>query len=88
MIRFDKLTDQDIDLIGKIVRRARALMYIEDVLSLEMDISATHLSCPLKLQELLDADDFNFAHDVGGIQRHINRESGELENFFLPRYAA
>ena len=53
-----------------------------------MDIDACHCNgCPLKLQELLDADDFNFAHDVFGIRSNINRKSGELENCFLPRYA-
>lgn len=58
------------------------------VLDAEMDILATHLNgCPLKLQELLDADDVNFAHDTFGIRRHINRETGKLEDFFDPRYS-
>lgn len=26
-------------------------------------------------------------HDMRGILRHINRETGKLENFFLPRFA-
>lgn len=58
------------------------------LLTAEMDIIATHLNgCPLKLQELLDADDDNFLHDVFGIRRHINRETGALEDFFDPRYS-
>lgn len=53
-----------------------------------MDIDACHSNgCPLNLQKLLDADDFNFAHDVFGIRANINRETGEIENCFLPRYA-
>lgn len=32
-------------------------------------------------------DDFNFLHDIGGISRHINRGTGVLEDFFVPRSA-
>ena len=53
-----------------------------------MYIDACHSNgCPLKLQELLEPDDTNFAHDVFGIRRHINRKTGKLENCFVPRYA-
>lgn len=53
-----------------------------------MDIIAVHKnSCPLRLQELLQADRFNFAHDVFGIRRHLNRETGQLEDCFLPRFS-
>ena len=30
-----------------------------------------HEIMPLRLSELLEADDFNFAHDVAGIHRHL-----------------
>jgi hypothetical protein len=57
-------------------------------LDLVMDIEAAHNNgCPLKLAELLKADNFDFAHDIGGIQNNINRATGKLENCFLPRYA-
>ena len=57
-------------------------------LTLVMDIDACHSNgCPLKLEELLNASDFDFAHDVGGIITNINRETGKLENCFVPRYA-
>lgn len=55
----------------------------------QMNVSACHASGnPLRLQDLLDADDFNFAHDVFGIDRHLNRENGELLDFFSPRFSA
>lgn len=55
----------------------------------DMDITACHVNgCPLKLEELLRADEFNFAHDVFGIRRHLNRETGKLENCFVPRFHA
>lgn len=54
-----------------------------------MDITATHLNgCPLQLQKFLDADDFNFAHDLVGIVNHMDRSTGQLIRCFLPRCAA
>jgi hypothetical protein len=54
-----------------------------------MNVSACHANGnPLDLTRLLAADDFNFAHDVFGIDRHIDRETGELQNFFSPRFSA
>lgn len=43
---------------------------------------------PLRLEELLAADDFNFAHDVFGIDRHICRDTGKLLNHFSPRFSS
>jgi hypothetical protein len=40
---------------------------------------------PLDWDRLLAADDFNFLHDVGGISRHMNRDTGELTDCFVPR---
>ena len=55
----------------------------------EMDLIATHANgCKLKLDELLAADDFNFSHDVFGIQKHLDRSTGKLTGFFLPRFSA
>lgn len=39
----------------------------------------------LDWDRLLAADDFNFLHDVCGISRHMNRETGEIGGHFLPR---
>lgn len=59
------------------------------ILDATMDIDACHNNgCPLKLHELLEADDFNFAHDAFGIRRHIDRTTGKLQDCFVPRYAA
>lgn len=60
-----------------------------DKMNIIMDLTACHANGnPLKLKELLDADDFSFIHDVFGIERHINRNTGRLENCFSPRYSA
>lgn len=53
-----------------------------------MDITACHANgTPLRLRELLDAPEFDFAHDVLGIRRHIDRTTGQLQDCFLPRFA-
>lgn len=54
-----------------------------------MDFTAVHANgCPLRLDDLLKADDFNFMHDAFGICRHLNRETGKLEDMFSPRFHA
>jgi hypothetical protein len=82
------ITDKDIDLICQIADRACNQFNINDKLNLEMDIIAIHANdVGLRLTELLKADDFNFAHDIFGITSNINRETGKLENCFLPRFS-
>ena len=83
------VTSEEASLISRIVERA-ANQYGEDVdrLSLAMDITAAHANgCPLDLDGLLGAEPFDFAHDIGGIGRHIDRETGVVGGFFRPRYA-
>ncbi len=79
------------DIIVKIAERAVRL-YAEQGMKIKkldcmMDIETVDDSIGLKLDELLDADLSNFAHDIGGISRHLNRITGELEDCFVPRYA-
>lgn len=40
---------------------------------------------PLDWDRLIAADDFNFMHDISGICRHMNRETGALGDHFMPR---
>ena len=93
MIKFDA-TKEEIQIIHKIAIRtvtmAKEELGIEyDLMTAQMDVTACHANGnPLKLKELLKADDENFAHDVFGIRRYIDRETGELQNFFSPRYSA
>lgn len=88
MVEWDKIEGEDVTTINKIVRRAgKEGLAQTDLLSLEMDLTACHISNPLRLEDLLKADKFNFAHDVCGIQRHINRDTGKLMNCFSPRYS-
>lgn len=59
-----------------------------DTGSAEMDLIATHKNgCPLDLESLLTATDHDFGHDLFGINRFLNRETGELKSAFLPRHS-
>lgn len=88
-IHWNAVSEEDVKLISKIVKRAVKMMpmFKRHRLDLTMDLTAAHLSCPLRLQDLLDADNFNFAHDVAGINQHLSRETGMLSDQFLPRFA-
>ena len=85
-------TKQQIQVIAQIAKRAvkmateAGIKYTQMDALMDLDACISN-GCPLKLDELLAADDGNFGHDVFGIRRHINRETGQLENCFLPRFA-
>ena len=92
MIQWTKDKDT-MSLQSQIARRAVKMAgdngMIYDQMTAVMDIDACHSNvCPLNLQDLLDADDFNFAHDIIGIMQNIDRTTGQLQNCFVPRYAA
>jgi hypothetical protein len=89
MINF-KTSRPEAELIIAIAKRAVAMANSYDIeyamLEADMDISACHCNGnPLDLHKLLEADDFNFAHDVFGIRRHIDRTTGQLQDCFVPR---
>jgi CxxC motif-containing protein len=80
-------------IISKIAARAVSLAAAHGIdyefVDADMDITATHVNgCPLKLDDLLAADEFNFGHDVFGIRNCLDRETGKLTRCFLPRFHA
>ena len=80
------VTKEENDVIHKIAIRAKVMIMENDI---ERDITATHLNgCPLKLDDLLAADASDFCHDVFGIARFLDRETGKLGSYFVPRFAA
>ena len=83
------VTAEEADLITRIAMRgAEVLGDKVDKLSLAMDLAACHANgCPLRLEDLLVAEKTAFIHDITGIMRHMDRETGELGNCFVPRLA-
>jgi hypothetical protein len=79
---------EDLLVIGKIADRAMDYTGGKHRIDIVMDLEATHNNgCPLDLEKMLAFDSFNFMHDIHGINQNINRETGKLENCFLPRCA-
>lgn len=90
MIRFD-ITTAESRIVQDILDRAEHYGFIrtsDERLSANMDIVATHANgCPLDFARWVDADAFNFAHDLAGITKHLNRSTGRLTGHFRPRFA-
>lgn len=90
-VRWD-VTPADQALIKLIVKRAKRANLLADVPDAEenvtMDLEATHANgCPLDLVKLLRAPASDFGHDLLGISKYLDRTTGTLRDFFLPRCA-
>ena len=90
MINWDLSLEEEV-LVGKIAEKAIKqvkLIYPKiSKLDLIMNIVAVHNeNGKLRLEDWLNADDQNFYHDIFGIMRHIDKETGKLKNFFEPRF--
>lgn len=69
---------------------AMGLMKPAEDVDVMMDIESADIKFNLRLDDWLEADNFNFAHDFIGIRNHINRNNGfpaKDFGFFVPRFA-
>ena len=82
-------TREEFDTISKIANRAIKLGINKesDKLSMVMDIDYTNKVIPLDLEGLLHSTLQDFIHDIIGIYNNFNRETLQMDNFFVPRYA-
>ena len=75
----------------EIAKRAEEMdLYNGERMTLLMDLESADNVFNLRLEDLLKADNFNFAHDVVGIMNNINRSEFPAKDFglFVPRYAS
>jgi len=86
-----EITLEDHDLLMQVADRAlRELnQYPDDKRTLVMDLNACHSNgCALDFAGLLAAPMLDFSHDIYGIRKAINRNTGKLsEDCFMPRFA-
>ncbi len=75
------------ELIRKIVNRFRSSFpdVTFDAFSLSMDLALCSARKYVDLARLHAFDLGDFAHDVNGILCHLDRQTGELTDCFLPR---
>lgn len=69
-------------------RVAKAQKFDYSVLEASMDLRCWHAKMPLDLDAMIaDYEKADVLHDLFGIRRFLNRETGELGGCFVPRYA-
>lgn len=84
-----KLTKADYELCDKIVKRAMKIgLYEDNQMTAHLDVTNAAKYWNMRLEEWLNADDFNFVHDIVGIYNNIVREYPvQFTNYFVPRFA-
>lgn len=88
----DEARTAEMRIIGDIADRAVFLYAKHDVrierVDTLLDVMAVHHKIqPLRLADLLAADDLNFMHDITGINRHLDRDNYKLSDGFSPRFS-
>lgn len=82
------MTREEKQTIFDIAKRADEQgLLMSDRVTLVLDLTIAHNQFKLNLNELLNADDENFTHDIAGIQKNVDRNKMEVVNLFVPRYA-
>jgi len=79
---------QQLEILRQVADRADELGIGYKRMDMLMDLDAANSNGqPLDFARLLDFPDFDFTHDICGIQRHIDRTTGKLGDCFIPRCA-
>jgi len=79
-------TKKEDALINAIAKRAAVVLGYEDIQGTSMDLEAVHTrDCPLNFVKLLAFPPDDFAHDIAGINKFLDRATLKLTEFFLPR---
>ena len=89
-VRSKKRNNERPSKYSAICRRAEAMRILQTGrIEALMDIESAEQKFNLRLDDLLEANDFNFAHDFIGIQNNIERDGFPAIDFglFVPRFA-
>jgi len=83
---------EDHDLIAKVVERAKTLESAKDIsdagwraIAMSLHACQANNGRCCDFERLLAFPDFDFSHDVFGIDRHTSRDTGKLLRGFYPR---
>lgn len=78
----------ELQLLTAIAERYEQMdVFAEDRMTTVMDLEVTQKQFPEgNLEVLLNLSDGDFAHDLFGIKRHINRREMMVEGCFVPRF--
>lgn len=86
------LSKSEIELCDKIVIRAQKLgLYENNRITAFLDVQNAAKHFNMRLEEWLNAEDFDFVHDIVGVYKAINRIAHPVDfsndPWFLPRFA-
>lgn len=81
------MTDEFLTIIKIVARAEKMEIDIGSHVTKILDMENARKQFHLRLDDMLAADDLDFAHDFTGIQASINRITGRIENCFVPRFA-
>lgn len=88
MIDWNRSSTEEVLAINRIAKMAKTLDGSLDLLRVQMDLEACHThGCPLDLERMANGQKGDLMHDVSGIAAHLDRETGELLDCFVPRFA-
>jgi len=62
-------------------------LFISNQLNLFMDVHNCVINGEIDIDKLNASNGLDFAHDIIGIQKNINRVTKKLDNHFVPRCA-
>ncbi len=83
----ETISDEDIEKANQCMLRAAGIYPNIDRAGLVLDIIGAHRLFDLRFDELLEADDENFLHDIVGIYHNFDRRERVMRDCFCPRYA-
>lgn len=84
----EKMSKEDSRTIEAILKRAGEVMPLGgEKGERAMDLTYVHAVSGLDLDGMLAGRIEDIAHDVRGIATHLDRETGQLRDCFVPRYA-
>ena len=55
--------------------------------SVMMDLTTADIAMDIDWDAMLEAGGYDMMHDVCGIVQHLDRKTGEIKNFFRPRFS-
>lgn len=91
-VSFDRTDEEDLLMDVAVERYARhsaskeCKMTEGEMNNLKMTLSACHANGnPLDFRKMMEVEDSTFLHDITGICKNMNVDTGKLRNFFVPR---
>ncbi|MFT9091555.1 MAG: hypothetical protein ABF479_11225 [Gluconacetobacter sp.] len=82
------IADRVVDVLISRGAKTIGISWEEFCLEMRMDLVAVHANgCPMDFDRLLNADKNTLMHDVGGIAKYLDRDTGRLTECFRPRTA-